>query len=162
MSGRRLEKEKVYQEYWASYINNLPNDDTVALDNNSEITLSDGTRCNVFYTEKKIIKKTGKILETKYAVECDFIDKMNEGVAQASRYALLTGRLPGLLIIMEGQNPDLEEKKLNQLKELLSCIRVKIQNGIDKLGRIKYKWHPIKLWTITYKDLPLNLKNKFS
>lgn len=144
----RLHYERVYQEYWGTYINGLDNDDIVAIDNHVEIRLSDGTRCDLFY-------KDGKGHE--YAIECDFVDKFNEGVSQASRYALLTGKRPGLLIIMEGQNPNLEEKKLNQLKELLSCLRVRVQNGVNKLGRRKYKWFPIRLWTITPDDLPNNI-----
>jgi len=146
--ARRLHYEKVYQEYWAAYINGLDSDDTVALDEHSEISMTDGTRCDVFLTDKK-----GR----EYAVEVDFVDKFNEGISQAARYAVLTGKRPGLLIIMEGQNPSLEEKKLNQLKEVLECVRVRVQNGLNRLGRRKYKWYRIRLWTITPNDLPDNI-----
>jgi len=147
--SRRLEYERVYQEYFAQYINHLDNDDTVALDAHSEIRMSDGTRCDVFLTDGK-----GR----EYAVEVDFIDKFTEGVTQAARYSLLTGKRPGLLVILEGQNPSLEEKKLGQLKDALEVIRIKCKNGLNKLGRQKYKWRTIRLWQITYEGLPLELR----
>jgi len=56
-----------------------------------------------------------------YAVEVDFAHKWAEAIGQAMHYARLTGKPPGILLIIE--SPD-DEKHLMRLRETAYWIRV--------------------------------------
>lgn len=67
-----------------------------------------------------------------YAVEVDFASKIYQGIGQAMYYSAETGRLPGVLLIIEDTEKDsIYLKKLEQVQ----------------------KMHGLKFWIITPEDL---------
>lgn len=67
-----------------------------------------------------------------YAIEFDFASKWAESIGQSLYYALSTGKLPGVVLIME--NPKKDIKYLNRLNDVAQ----------------KYN---IKVWTMTPQDM---------
>ena len=63
--------------------------------------LSDGTRVDCLTEE--------------YAIEFDFADKWAEAIGQSLHYALMTGKKPGIVIIIEKES---DKKHLKKVKEL--------------------------------------------
>lgn len=88
----------------------------------TEVVLSDGTRIDI---------------ETEtHAIEVDFARKWAEAIGQSLHYAEMTGKEPGIVLIVES---------LSDLKHALKVMRI---NGNRKLG--------IQLWFITPDELPKN------
>ena len=71
-----LYAEKEYQNTWCKKVNGI-----------TEYRLADGTRVDC--------------LTDQYAIEFDFAQKWAEGIGQALYYADMTGRLPGVVLILE-------------------------------------------------------------
>ena len=71
-----LHKEAEYRDAWCM--------------GQTEVTLSDGTRADC--------------VTTNYAIEVDFARKWAEGIGQALHYALLTGKKPAVLLIIEKES----------------------------------------------------------
>ena len=86
----RENPEKYYQDKWCK--------------GETEHRLSDGTRVDCM-----TVKREGNF----YAVEVEFADKWAESGLQALHYGLMTGRKPGIVIIVEDPKRDL--KYLNRL-----------------------------------------------
>jgi len=89
----RLNNEDYYQALWCK--------------GELEVVLPDSTRVDC--------------LTDDYAVEVDFADKWYNGTGQALHYALMTNRLPGLLLIVES---------LNDLKYVERAQQVAMRHGI--------------------------------
>jgi len=109
LAAKHLHLEKEYQQKWCS-------------DNNGqmEYTLDDDSRVDC--------------LTSQYAIEFDFANKVYESIGQAFCYASKTGKIPGVVLIME--NPEKEQKNLNRLKSVS-----------DKFG--------VKYWIMTVGDLTI-------
>lgn len=60
-------------------------------------------------------------LLTEYAVEVDFAHKWAEAIGQAMHYSRLTGKPPGILLIIESQD---DEKHLMRIRETAYWIKV--------------------------------------
>jgi hypothetical protein len=90
--AERLHHEKEYQEAWCSRV-----------EGQTEFPLKDSTRVDCLMNE--------------YAVEFDFADKWAEAVGQARFYANMTGREPGVVLIMEDR-----ERDFKYLLRLLKAI----------------------------------------
>lgn len=78
-AAKRLHPERWYQERWCERHGG-----------ECEVVLRDGTRCDCVTKE--------------YAIEFDFADKWAESLAQALHYALMTGKKPGIVLILEAQS----------------------------------------------------------
>lgn len=102
--ARRLFKEKVYQRAWCDSAGGV-----------TEVVLPDRTRADCV---------TGE-----YAVEVDFASKWAEAVGQSLYYAIMTGKRPGILLIME----ESDERHLERVRVVA-----------EKLG--------VRVWTVTPGD----------
>ena len=101
--GKHIYKEREYQECWCSGAGGV-----------TEYVLPDRTRVDC--------------LTDDYAIEFDFADHWAESIGQALYYSMMTGRKPGIVLILEDQ-----EKGERYLKRLRTVA--------DELD--------IKVWTIT-------------
>ena len=90
-----------------------------------EVITDDGTRID--------------ILTDKYAIEVDFAHKWYEGVGQASHYAVKTGKLPMVYLIIE--DPLNDAKYYNRCRAV--CERLMIY--------VDGKWLPFSVQYITNK-----------
>lgn len=109
-NAAHLYPEKEYQHHWCVLNNGL-----------TEVRLQDKTRVDC--------------LTSKYAIEFDFANKWAESVGQSLYYAICTGKMAGVVLIMENGDNDL--KYLKRLKEIAT----------------KYN---IKVWTITPEEIPIS------
>lgn len=98
--AKHLYPEKAYQRAWCNKYNGK-----------TEVVLGDNTRIDCELPE--------------YVVEFDFAKKVYESIGQAYHYAALTGKKPGIVLIIE--NPE-DSKYLNRI-------------------------HGIKTWTMTPDNL---------
>jgi hypothetical protein len=71
--------------------------------------LSDGTRVDCLTEE--------------YAIEFDFADKWAEAIGQSLHYALMTGKKPGIVIIIEKES---DKKHLKKVKGIALKKDIKI------------------------------------
>lgn len=109
--AKRTQVEDVYNREWCAAIGGA-----------AEVRNSDGTRTDC--------------LTLGYAVEADFVKgKWYEGVGQAVHYARLTGRLPGILLIIDSEND------CDTLPEALASI------AEARYVHPIYGAVPIKVWT---------------
>lgn len=88
-NAKHLYLEKDYQAYWCNANNGV-----------MEYKLPDYTRVDC--------------LTNSHAIEFDFAPKVYESVGQSLYYSLMTGKRPGIVLIIE--NPDTECKYVNRLK----------------------------------------------
>lgn len=88
--------ERAYQTAWCN-----------ARGGQMEVVMFDKTRLDCLLTE--------------YAVEVDFAHKWAEAIGQAMHYARLTGKPPGILLIIESSD---DEKHLMRLRETAYWIKV--------------------------------------
>lgn len=84
--------EKYYQEVWCKQVGGV-----------TEYRLGDQTRVDCLTDE--------------YAIEFDFAPKWAESVGQALYYALMTGKRPGVVLIMEEEDDDRFLIRLNTLAD---------------------------------------------
>jgi hypothetical protein len=96
--GKRLHKEKEYQECWCVEAGGV-----------TEYVLADKTRVDCLTDE--------------YAIEFDFADKWAEAIGQSLHYAQLTGRKPGIALIIE--HPE-DRKHLKKLEPIAIEHSIKI------------------------------------
>lgn len=98
----RLNPEDTYNRHWCS-----------ARGGAAEVVLSDGTRADCLTPDG-------------YAVEADFASKYSEGVGQALHYASVTGRYPGVLLIVEHPVRDARyvERLQTTLRSVCPSVRV--------------------------------------
>tara|TARA_B100000212_G_scaffold339883_2_gene319197 strand:- start:4116 stop:4586 length:471 start_codon:yes stop_codon:yes gene_type:complete len=82
--------ESVYQQKYAK-----------ELGGRSEVTLPDGTRCD--------------ILTDTHAIEVDFADKWAEAIGQCLNYAMQTGKKPGIVLVLKDMD---DERHLERLMEM--------------------------------------------
>lgn len=87
-----LHKEKYYQDEWCDRIGGI-----------KEYRLDDGTRVDC--------------LTDQYAIEFDFASKWAESVGQSLYYASVTGKRPGVVLIMEEEDDARFLARLNLLAE---------------------------------------------
>lgn len=87
-----LHKEKVYQAAWCEQHGGV-----------TEYRLDDGTRVDCLTDE--------------YAIEFDFAPKWAESVGQSLYYAERTGKLPGVVLIMEYAYDNRYAKRLDALAQ---------------------------------------------
>jgi len=87
-----LHKEKEYQEKWCARTGGV-----------TEYRLEDGTRVDC--------------LTESYAVEFDFAPKWAESIGQALYYSLMTGKRPGVVLIMENEGDERYLDRLNSVAE---------------------------------------------
>lgn len=84
----------------------------------AEYILPDRTRCDC--------------LTEAHAIEFDFAVKFYEAIGQSLYYSMLTGKLPGIVLIMESPND---------------------QKYIDRAKRIINHWGlPVAVWVISYSE----------
>jgi len=88
VEAARLHPERFYQEIWCGEHGGI-----------IEHILPDKTRVDCLLDD--------------YAVEVDFASKWAESIGQSLFYAIMTGRIPGVLLIME--NPEKDFKYLIRL-----------------------------------------------
>ncbi len=88
-----LHKEKYYQDEWCDRVGGV-----------KEYRLDDGTRVDCLTDE--------------YAIEFDFAPKWAESVGQSLYYAERTGKLPGVVLIMEEDHDVVFLERLNALAVL--------------------------------------------
>ena len=93
-----IHKEKYYQDKWCKANNGV-----------MEYVLDDKTRVDC--------------LTIDYAVECDFSYKWAESVGQTLYYAIRTGKLPGVVLIMENIG---DGKYLERLETVAKQYGIKI------------------------------------
>lgn len=94
-SAARINPEKKYQDYWCK------------------------KHCGI--SEYKV--KTGQrvdCLTTSHAIEFDFANKVYEGIGQAMFYSSMTGKKPGIVLIIENYQKD--KKYLDILKNTAQCF----------------------------------------
>jgi len=89
-----------------------------------EVRLENGTRVDC--------------LTEHYAIEADFADKYSEGVGQALHYAAVTGKAPGILLIVEDWERD--QKYVDRLRQTIWYID-------DMMGR--HSCPSIRVWIVT-------------
>ena len=89
-AAAHLHSEKFYQEQWCVEHSGV-----------MEYRLDDRTRVDCLTDE--------------YAIEFDFAAKWAESVGQSLYYALMTGKRPGVVLIMEGDDDDRFLDRLNSL-----------------------------------------------
>ena len=111
--AKHFKTERYFQDIWCN-----------SKSGQTEVIMSDKTRCDCIIEEDGI----------EYAVEVDFSSngKWYEGISQALHYAMLTGKQPGLLLIIE------RDSDLEFVKRAMDLIE------FYKLG--------ITVWTIKYTD----------
>lgn len=104
--------ERYYQEVFAKNVNGT-----------IEVIMPDGSRCDV-------VTKT-------HAIEVDFARKWAEAIGQSLHYSVLTGKLPGILLILE---KDSDQKHLERLNNVIKkrnlgikvfTVLQKSHNGLD-------------------------------
>ncbi|MBF0368552.1 MAG: hypothetical protein HQL52_03755 [Magnetococcales bacterium] len=88
----RLHHEAWYQERWCQ-----------EMGGEAEVRLADRTRVDCLTDE--------------YAVEADFAGKLYQAVGQSLHYAKMTGKKPGILLILE--KPGKEQKYLDRLMGII-------------------------------------------
>jgi len=81
LEAKRMFHEREYQEAWAA-----------ERQARTEVVMSNGTRCDIIYS--------------RWAIEVDFADKWAEAIGQCLHYSALTGKKPGVLLIMENEGDD--------------------------------------------------------
>ena len=87
-----------------------------------EYRLSDGTRVD--------------ILTDCLAIEVDFAKKWYEAVGQATHYARLTDRPPGVLLIVKERY---EEKYVTAAKNAVNNVKVKVGNDYYQITLLIYR-----------------------
>lgn len=97
-SSRHIHPEKYYQERWCNEHSGV-----------IEYRLDDATRVDCLTDE--------------YAIEFDFAPKWAESVGQALYYSLMTGKLPGVVLIMEKEG---NKRHLERLNALASRYNIKV------------------------------------
>lgn len=111
VAAARLNKEDAYNQFWCAQQGGQV-----------EVVLEDRTRVDC-------------ITPNGYAVEADFANKYSEGVGQALHYAAVTGKSPGILLIVEDWDQD--------------------QKYLDRLYKTLTRTCPaIRVWLITPSQLP--------
>lgn len=96
--GSRVLHEKDYQVYWCDkYKGEL------------EYRLSDGTRVDCLTSE--------------YAVEVEYAHKWAEAIGQSLFYAKMTGKKPGIVLIMREHG---DERFAKRLREVASQEKIKV------------------------------------
>lgn len=98
VNAKRFNYEKVYQKYFAEYINGK-----------IEYVLQDKTRIDVLTNE--------------YAIEVDFADKWSESIGQALYYSIRAKKLPGILLIIESEK---DLKYLKRLLYVAKKYKIKV------------------------------------
>lgn len=93
-----LHPEKHYQQIWCSENKGQ-----------TEVKLDDGARVDCLTEE--------------YAVEFDFAPKWAESIGQALYYAQMTGKLPGIVLIMENED---DVRYLKRLRAVTDRYGVKV------------------------------------
>lgn len=88
-----LHPERWYQEQWCASVNGT-----------AEVTLDDMTRCDC--------------LTQDHAIELDFARKWAEAIGQALHYGNLTGKKPGIVLIIENDD------ELRYLERIRNIIKV--------------------------------------
>ncbi len=96
-NAKHLHLEKDYQTYWCNANHGV-----------MEYKLPDYTRVDC--------------LTNNHAIEFDFAPKVYESVGQALYYSLMTGKRPGIVLIIE--NPDTECKYVNRLKAIANKYNI--------------------------------------
>jgi len=105
--SKTLHLEKVYQEFWCGRVGGQ-----------TEVVLPDRSRVDC--------------LTKAYAVEVDFAGKWAEAIGQALFYSALTGKEPGILIIIEQPNETHFLKRLRlAIKGFKLPIRVWVMGPAD-------------------------------
>jgi hypothetical protein len=90
IAAAHLHREKEYQDAWCAKVGGV-----------TEFILDDGTRVDC--------------LTDDYAIEFEFASKWAESVGQSLYYAERTGKLPGVVLIMEHESDDRFAKRLDIL-----------------------------------------------
>jgi hypothetical protein len=91
--------EAWYQEKWCSQNNGQ-----------SEVVLSDKTRCDC--------------LTDDYAIEFDFARKWYQAIGQSMHYSCVTGKLPGIILILEKPK---DKRYLNRLIKVIECRELNLK-----------------------------------
>lgn len=115
LAQKHVHKEVYYQKEFSRILM------IEGIDNNTEVRLSDNTRCDIV---------TGY-----FAIEVDFASKWAEGVGQSLHYALMLNKKPAILLILED---DKDIKYLNRIKVTANKYNITIWT-IDK----ELKWQRI-------------------
>jgi len=89
-----LHKEKWYQDRWCAEASGT-----------AEVVMDNGTRCDC--------------LTTSHAIEFDFAQKWAEAIGQSLNYSAMTGKTPGIVLILE--NPDEDRKYLDRLETTIKA-----------------------------------------
>lgn len=87
---KRLHKEKEYQEAWCNEAGGI-----------TEYVLADRTRVDCLTDE--------------YAIEFDFADKWAEAIGQSLHYAEMSGRKPGIVLILEYPDDERYRERIEQI-----------------------------------------------
>lgn len=103
--------EKDYQKVFALWIQGK-----------TEVTLSDKTRVD--------------ILTDIYAIEVDFAKKWAESIGQSLFYSLMTGKKPGVVLIMKAENDKRFLKRLMKVSEKYN-IQVWLIDKNFKISSVK-------------------------
>lgn len=97
--GKHLYKEREYQECWCDNAGGI-----------TEYVLPDKTRVDC--------------LTDDYAIEFDFAEKWAESIGQALYYSMMTGRKPGIVLILEDQEKG--ERYLKRLMVVAEALNIKV------------------------------------
>jgi len=97
--ARRLHPESFYQKKWCEKASGL-----------IEYKLRDRTRVDC--------------LTSQYAIEFDFGSKWAEAIGQALHYSLMTGKKPGIVLILESEK---DMKYWNRMNKVIQSYGLKIQ-----------------------------------
>ena len=95
--GKHIYKEREYQECFCSKAGGV-----------TEYVLPDMTRVDC--------------LTDDYAIEFDFAEKWAESIGQALYYSIMTGRKPGIVLIIEGNG----ERYLKRLRTVAEKLNIKV------------------------------------
>ncbi|MCP4763803.1 MAG: hypothetical protein GY870_18675 [archaeon] len=89
-AGKRKHHESYYQEKFCAELGGM-----------SEITMQNKTRCDC--------------ITRHYAIEFDFANKFYEAIGQSLDYSISTGKLPGIVLILENKKDLKYWKRLNNV-----------------------------------------------
>jgi hypothetical protein len=97
-NAKHFHTEKYYQNKWCN-----------AHNGQQEVILNNGSRADC--------------ITDNYAIEFDFAPKISESIGQSLEYALQTGKLPGIVLILEKSS---DQKFLKRLLPIAEKYNIKV------------------------------------
>lgn len=94
------------------------------------------------------------LLTDEYAIEFDFANKKYEAVGQALHYAIMTGKKPKIVLILDKKHEQKQMKYVERIKNIGNVYNIEVEYITDDILNLNNEGH------CPYKDCKCNRKHK--